>query len=697
MRTTTSFEYKSGDVVFFETPLLAIQTLVSRKYSLCCGVCFSYIGDWKVQRDLLLGSSRTTCRKEAILKESGYGCINQQCEEIFCSLACQQVSYSNGHLLECGGVCCCCIPEDGGTTDASMDGETLEFSCDPVEVRHVVSAAKGFYKHSITTNELYLASRRVITTLLSSLLFPISSSHQTPHGECVKSVTVEQTTALMKAFQQHFTVPRLWETLNSDVNVENLHTQNKTEKVKEVLVEMEEPADDHNNSSDSHHESWLLLYTSLMATGLVFPSVAPLLSFSFYTHIVKVLSIHLKSIRVHDPPLLSFLLGICITGNHEEGHANTNTNTNTNTQNTNTEGEQESETQGGGRQRNTSDATETKASETQRMYLLYQKLFQDTEDREGISLTRLAQLMTASGMERATDTHTLSASEYIEKGACVCMTLLPTCSAVTQHSCLPNAHFAPVPVGTAVRTHSGEDRHTHREPDATTGLYTDPDSYKVELPSQYKLPSSSLLRVQVEAIRDFIGHVSIPRGVDVSVDLGGCRKAIAKTGTIFSEPVSVAIIPYILHPYATREAHLQTLLKPLLALDHSSNTSNGEGHDIARCACPRCLWEDNPPHTTVTPTTRRGMWLQDMSPRVQLALANHYMQEGEKGGGADSYLEAIQLYVLIIAQQERKEEEEEEEGKDKRGLVLAMAYHAWGAAHLNLGMNREGCGFDVYL
>ncbi len=35
--------------VFCEIPLMAIQTIASRSYSLACGICGRYIGGWRIQ------------------------------------------------------------------------------------------------------------------------------------------------------------------------------------------------------------------------------------------------------------------------------------------------------------------------------------------------------------------------------------------------------------------------------------------------------------------------------------------------------------------------------------------------------------------------------------------------------------------------------------------------------------------------
>jgi hypothetical protein len=255
---------------------------------------------------------------------------------------------------------------------------------------------------------------------------------------------------------------------------------------------------------------------------------------------------------------------------------------------------------------------------------LYRVLFSDEKSHDAgtfsIGLGRLAQLMAS------TDSLTPSAASSLEQGACVCMTLLPICSSTTVHSCLPNCHFSPC-------------------------IQSEQLSYDAQALRQTKsgLPSSTFLKVQLEAIRDFYHSES-----------ADCADG---------EKLSVAIVPYILQSRASREEQLHTLLQPFKC--HEASDA-----DHFSCNCPRCQWESGDNNVEE--------WLTATSPWVQLSLANHYMQEGEKGGGSTSYWEAARCYVNIISHEESRKGS----NHSSSSVVLAMAYHALGAAMLNLGKLR---------
>lgn len=198
------------------------------------------------------------------------------------------------------------------------------------------------------------------------------------------------------------------------------------------------------------------------------------------------------------------------------------------------------------------------------------------------------------------------------------MTLLPVCSSSCVHSCLPNAHFAP-----------------------STSL---PQSSHLPPVTPSDLPSSTRLTIQVEATRDFQ-----QRGAE-----GG------------GEMLSVAVVPYHLQSRQSRAELLQSLLR---------QEGVDEVQDFA-CKCPRCQWEDRGTQTA----ENRQLWLETTSPELQLCLGNHYMQEGERGGGAGSCWQAAVCYLhtLLFLQNDVS-------GDFSVLEMIGMACHAWGAALLNMG------------
>ena len=585
--------YKTGDVIFHESPLIAIQTLSSRKNSLCCGVCCSYIGGWEVQCDLMLGSSRAACRKAIIEAESAFGCVNDRCDEVFCSISCQKLSLCNGHLLECGGVCV--VSGDVEVDDQNNNNE-MKFSCEKEDTRQVVEACKDFFKHSKETNELFLAARRVITTLLGSLIFPQLSSHtSTLNNVIFPRIAYENTMKLINLFKQYFKPPKL---------------DGRCGEERNPL-----PDESSNCINDGVYENWLLLYTASMKMGLISPNLAPLLSIEFYQCVVNVLNVHLKSVRVQDPPLLSFLIHKLIY----------------------------------------SDGAKLDSDCNNKVTSLCTKLF---KNELGIcnGLTKLAQLLTVGG------DHDSSCND-IEKGANVTMCLLPACSAFSCHSCLPNAHFS-------------SSQGSLIEADATTisgcaNLFVT------------ALPTSTQLRIQLEAIRDFTCQ-SIELSDNNHLELP--HKLKGEDTDFTAEPILISIIPHVLEPLADRCSQLQDVMM------HFFPAGDHDGEKFF-CQCVRCKWEASisvhMKHHQIEYSTQN--WLKEYSERVQLALANHYMQEAEKGGGIASYLEAIRLYIHIIAYQEHQlQMKVDPTDIDEKKKWIGMAYHAWGAAHLNLG-----CAFKM--
>ena len=100
-----------GGLVFEESPLQCLQSLDNRQEVLCCGGCLRFVGTTSMQLDLLT-RSKTRADMVGAAKEADepYGprlsdvlSCRDGCGEVYCSTACAERHWENGHCLLCTG------------------------------------------------------------------------------------------------------------------------------------------------------------------------------------------------------------------------------------------------------------------------------------------------------------------------------------------------------------------------------------------------------------------------------------------------------------------------------------------------------------------------------------------------------------------------------------------------------------------
>jgi hypothetical protein len=136
-------EIANGEVIFDEKPLFLLQTLPNRQVVIACGECAAFLGDSKLQLDVL----KKTVTRQDILTECGsssssctlVGCSGA-CGEFYCTEECRDRHWEQkGHKFLC----------TGKLTDEEAETSPLI----------------AFKMHACTTNEIFLMVAELFATI----------------------------------------------------------------------------------------------------------------------------------------------------------------------------------------------------------------------------------------------------------------------------------------------------------------------------------------------------------------------------------------------------------------------------------------------------------------------------------------------------------------------------------------------------
>jgi hypothetical protein len=363
---------------------------------------------------------------------------------MFCSENCQRKSFLSGHLLECGVH----IPDITRYCSSSVI-PTPALEIPPS------SSALQFRKHALKTNELFLATRRFLTTFLAPFLCCDSSSREPPEsGDEEDPLLQEKLAHALTEVLQCFPA----RVFSSTQRVPQTELSLSPSSIREYLTSFLPPLDflsDSSAESEAVHESWLLCYALLVDLGVCPRRYSLILSWELYYFLsVHLLPLHLRPLKpgylsaaVDTPPpsvtspspLLAELTSLCLS--HQSISLSSPP--------------QE-------RRQEQPDASPSSVVEV--IDLLFPNLFGHSDPpppskshcgdassslENGCKLLQLLSLLqpdkgAGTGLH---DSLALaqcveSGLHILEKGVSVFMVLLPRCSLTAKHSCCPSAHFS---------------------------------------------------------------------------------------------------------------------------------------------------------------------------------------------------------------------------------------------------------------
>jgi hypothetical protein len=604
---------QKGTTLWEENPLIAVQTHASKKQTLCCACCFSFLGDWESQALLQAGFRRNGFRES--LQFKAFPCPNPHCLDIFCSRACCLKSCQYGHLLECG------LPLT--LISSLVQRMSQNLPTDDVEVAaDNCNYANEFKKHSLSSKEIYLSVRKLITMLCSAC-----RDMERPSPLVMNELISDFLSAFPSIKVSHSSI---------------------------------DESDEHQQTSEySDHESWLLLYSQLVHQGLDSNAFAPLLSFTFFTQVVSVLDVYLRSVKIpyvirtnevvtesYHTPLQHALSVACSTGDGVDFVSS------------------EIPT--------TMNPSSPSLSHTARR--LFPSLFDSSSPSvypptckysraSLLQASRSLALLSALHSDTSSPSSSLSASEpmstdlkeavadVIDSGSCVCMVL---CTALSDHrlkmSCIPSAHYS-------------------------ASLLPQCSAHTTEQMSKLtSLPSSTNLVIRLVAIRDFICRCPAPlHPLTPPQPLDAVSLC---SGTCCTDGLSLSFIPDQL----SLDQHRRHRALRDLHLNHSS------------CDCVRCCIEERGLHSW--PEISTGLigeidWahaLRDESiTKSLLALSYQYMQISRADLAQNLLIPVIvkveELYNLYRANESVQTNVSSWEMDEFAGRI----YHVLGASYLEAG------------
>ena len=153
-----------NEILLKERPLLSQQTLVTKKDVLVCSNCMRFIGNVDIQLDYL---SRNVDRQELTSKSKNFNLnkskevdgdffseiipCSSSCGELYCSSACANSHFENGHKLLCTGE----IAEED-----ALNHPLIKFKI-----------------HACSTNEIFL----LVADIFSKICIDFSNSNKSNH------------------------------------------------------------------------------------------------------------------------------------------------------------------------------------------------------------------------------------------------------------------------------------------------------------------------------------------------------------------------------------------------------------------------------------------------------------------------------------------------------------------------------------
>ena len=444
--------------------------------------------------------------------------MNIHCDEVFCSRECLLAGIRSGHLLECG-----C-----GNIDT-----ILELMNSPIDIllskkfddRECAYACSEFRRHSIASDEFYLVARRVIITLV------------TPHllNTAVDMESESAVRATLNSFLCHF--PPL-----------------------APCPAFPLASPDQHDTDGSIEESWLLLTSSFLRMGADRSWLRPLLSYSFYHHLVKsLLPRHVRHLKCDGSdganPLQRRLLQACRDNEYETAGG-----------------------QGDG------DGAGGRSADYEEVLTVSRELFPSTfpptpsqssptppPPTECPALSIMASVAPAAAVDDD------GGGSAVEACSCIGLVLLPHCSRYAVHSCLPSAHF-----------HHHSSSSSGGEGGGGAGHSTKVhNSLPPHGGGEVWLPSSSSLIVSVESERDWVctcpPEERAPPSLPSSSPSCWWRGPCTCSGRC-EDGLSVSLLPDGGGDLSSRGAHLNRLL----CTAEGGGMSDGRKHP---CGCFRCRVE----------------------------------------------------------------------------------------------------------
>lgn len=512
----------------------------------------------------------------AVCCEEGACGNGMSCKTIFCSIACRETANISWHALECS---------------AQADGTAAE--CES-------NIMKEFEEHSLKTEEIFLAVRRVITTLCMqniSAVIPLTSTDNIKDSisklQDIIDIQAEVATQIksnvlstVEWFKTSFPVQSY---LGNPIITE-LSTTTSV-----VAKELRETA----------LESWLLLHSALIEKGLSTAIFGPLMSCSFFGEVLYALEKYLHSMNMSEGPLLPHLSAYLA--------------------------QRSSNTSSGS---NICSGSSTSIKSTKE-YIYLRKLLrtagiyeekQVTERLEDKLLliteinaleTNAGSIATAAGLSTtATDEDSL----FLFTGKdchSTCMVLLPFCSRYLRHSCLPNIQISAHTSTTAIVTENQQINEVRLVPTLQT------------LTADTTTTAKCLPRVDIIALHPITIPVNHTEAEYTSLGSSLCLSYIDEAALSVSED-SLS--------FQSRQEQLNARFQ-LCSSNGEDNQDTSDPKCSQVCTCIRCYYEASRLQAyplQLSPGTRSlleevdqhgAVFVKDISMEEVLSLGHLYMQQ----------------------------------------------------------------------
>ncbi len=238
---------------------------------------------------------REQCIQRACNAKKAYCCTSKSCSEVYCSVECRKYALWSSHGLECAG-----YSEGKMLPHLSPLLPLYSDTCLHTEMD---STMGEFRVHAYKSEEIFLAACRVISTLIMLI---VQKGVESCHTLASEKETVQTIRDFLDELSNQGSAGI--EVLKADTMETVRWYENCFGHVPE-LGSTSHGSEGVNRSvepyqlSESASESWLLLHSGLVNSGVSNAVFGPLLSQSFFCTVLQSLERHLHSLQMTANPL----------------------------------------------------------------------------------------------------------------------------------------------------------------------------------------------------------------------------------------------------------------------------------------------------------------------------------------------------------------------------------------------------------